>query len=196
MRLPAILIFCVFSASCANVQTASTRFAANPAPTAVETPREEIRPPLVPVKPNLKLNAKQQKYLDESMPPKVREILEKAESFEIQAEVYEKMEDDKEWLTFEPNRVLKVIDANDKREVLEAFYSDAANEDAPAVCFYPRHLIRAVYQNQTVEITICFSCSRFIVKSEFGKFEGTIVRENRRSEDFLAGLLKEKASSL
>ena len=190
MRLPVILIFCVFLANCANVQMASSRPSANPAPTAVETPREEIRPPLVPVKPNLKLNAKQQKYLDESLPPEVREILEKAGSFEIQAEVYEKMEDDKDWMAFEPNRVLKVIDEKDKRETLEAFYFDASNEDSPAICFYPRHLIRAVYGEKTVEIVICYSCSRFTVKSEFGEFQGTIVRENRKSEDFLAKLLK------
>ena len=87
---------------------------------------------------------------------------------------------------------MKIIDAKDKREVLEAFYADASNEDSPAICFYPRHLIRAVYQEKTVEVVICFSCSRFIVKSEFGTFEGTIVRENRISEDFLARLLKEK----
>lgn len=193
MRLLMILIFFVFLTNCAKLEMNSTRSLAKPAPIAVMTPTEELRPPLITVVPNLKLNAKQQKYLDESLSPKLREILEKAESFEIPAEVRKEGEEDGEWATFEPNRVLKVIDQKDKREVLESYYFDASNEDSPAVCYYPPHFVRAVYQGKTVEVEICFSCSRFIVKSEFGEFQGTIVRENRKSDDFLTKLLRENA---
>jgi hypothetical protein len=148
---------------------------------------------LKPVNPKVKLNSKQKKYLNESLPPPVREILEKAEKFEILAEVRERFDPKDDVRTFEPNRVIKPVSENDKKETLEAFYYDASNEDAPAICFEPRHKIRATYQEKTVEIEICFSCSRFIVTSSFGEFKGTIVRDNRKSEDFFNRIIQNQS---
>ncbi|HVE59591.1 MAG TPA: hypothetical protein VNB22_22465 [Pyrinomonadaceae bacterium] len=131
---------------------------------------------LKPVAPNVRFNAKRQKYLNEALPPKVREILEKAEKFEILAEV----NNDPDGLDFEPNRVAVITDENEKKEVLETFYFDASEGDYPSACYIPHHKIRAVYQGKTVEIEICFECSKFYVESPFGKYDGGIIRENRK----------------
>jgi hypothetical protein len=192
-----IVIFCLFLAGCAKVETAtSENTQTNSNKTASVQPAAEKEILLKPVAPNVKFNAKQQKYLSESLPPKVREILEKAEKFEILAEVRSENESDGEGMTFEPNRVVRAVEELDKKNVLEAFYLDASREDSPAACYQPHHGIRAVYQGKTVEVEICFDCSRFTVKSEFGDFWGTIVRENRKSEDVFNQIVESKSAAI
>lgn len=188
-----ILICALFLASCSKVEMATNVIPINleKTPTVSPTIQENIW--LKPVMSNVKLNTKQKKYLNESLPPKVREILEKAETFEILAEVRGENEDDGEGQTFDANRIVKNINETDKKETLEAFYFDASREDSPAFCYEPRHSIKATYRGKTVEIEICFSCSKFTVKSEFGEFDGTIVRENRKSEDFFNQIVKNKS---
>jgi len=197
MRKNIVLIFCLFLASCAKVETASGDHAqANSNKTAAVAPAAAQEILLKPVAPGVELNSKQQKYLNESLPPQVREILERAEKFEILAEVRGPNESDGEGRTFEPNRIVRVADEKEKREVLEAFYFDASREDSPAICYEPRHLIRAVYQGKTAEVEICFSCSRFFVRGDSGEFDGTLVRENRKSEDFFSRLVESKGVEL
>ncbi len=190
-----MLIFCCFLlVNCSKAETASNESGQTNSNKIVSVaPTIEPETTLKPVTSKIKLSSKQKKYLNESLPPQVREILEKAETFEVLAEVWENIEDDKDSRTFEPNRSLKVIDEKDKQEILEAFYFDASRGDSPAICFYPRHLISAIYEGKTVKIDICFSCSRFFVTSSFGEFEGTIVRENRKSEDFFDQMIKNKS---
>jgi hypothetical protein len=194
MKRIAILIFCLALANCAKVETASNdNIQNNSTKTVAVLPTVEKDTSLKPITPNVKFNAKQQKYLNESLPSPVREILEKAEKFEILAEIPTKPESDGELMTFEPNRITKITEENDKKAVLEAFYFDASREDSPAVCFEPHCGIRAIYQGKTVEMEICFNCSRFVVKSEFGNFDGTIVRENRKSEDLFNQIVESKS---
>lgn len=100
---------------------------------------------------------------------------------------------DGEGRTFEPNRIVKIAGENDKRKVLEAFYHDASEEDSPAVCYEPHHAIRSTYQGKTIEVEICFSYSKFYVTSPFGEFSGTIVRENRKSEDIFTQLVQNQS---
>jgi hypothetical protein len=194
MRRFLILICCCFVlASCSKVETAANEKARpNPIPTASASPTVETNSPLKPVVPNVKLNSKQKKYLNESLPPEAREILEKAENFEVLAESYPERQLD-EGRDFEPNRIAKISDENDKKKILEAFYRDAAEEDAPAVCYEPHHALRATYKGKTVEVEICFSCSRFVLKGVSGEVQGTIVRENRRSEDVFRQIIESQS---
>ncbi len=149
--------------------------------------------PLKPVTPNLSLNFKRKKYLNASLPPKVREVLEKAETFEILADL---SNISREKGTLVPDTLVTVKDEKTKKDVLENFYSDASTEDPPAICYEPHHGIRATYQGKTVEVEICFSCSRFVVKSSFGNFEGTIVRKNRKSEEFFEQIVKTQGKAI
>ena len=186
MKQLMILIFCVlFLASCSKVETAT-----NIVPINLEkTPTIQENILLKPIEPKVKLNAKQQKYLNESLPPKVREILEKAETFEVLAEV----DNEPDGLNFEPNQIATITNEADKKEILEAFYYDASDGDYPSACYIPHHKIRAIYQKKTVEIEICFQCSIFIVESPFGKFDGGIVRENRKSEDIFNRIIQNQS---
>ncbi|HSK74200.1 MAG TPA: hypothetical protein VK892_21045 [Pyrinomonadaceae bacterium] len=149
---------------------------------------------LKPVKPNVKLNSKQKKYLNESLPLKVREVLEKAEKFEIFAEVLG--ENGSDGMGFYPNRIAVITDENEKKEVLETFYLDASSRPYPSACYVPHHAIRATYQNKTVEIEICYQCKIFIVKGSFGDFSGGLPFENRKSEEVLNRIIQNKGVEL
>jgi len=182
MRQYAILILCGFILmSCAKIETASNENAQTNSNKIVSiSPTIEANTSLKPVTPKIKLNAEQRKYLNESLPPQVREILEKAEKFEVLAEV--NLKDEEDGLNFEPNRIAEIANESDKKELLEAFYYDASDGRYPAACYIPHHGFRATHHGKTVEIEICSQCSKFYVKSPFGEFEGGIVRENPKSE--------------
>lgn len=197
MRRFIILMFSSFIlASCSKVETTSNENTQTISNKIVSvSPIVEAILPLKPVVPNIKLNSKQKKYLNESLPPQVREVLEKAENFEVLAEDIGR-DVGNEGTTFEPNRIAKISNENDKKKILEAFYHDASSEDSPASCFEPHHGIRATYQGKTVEIEICFGCAIFYVESSFGKFNGTIVRDNRKSEGVFNRIIESKSVGL
>ena len=142
-------------------------------------PPVKVEPTSLPIKvsPNLKLSANQKKILDKSLPVDVREILENADKFEILAEVIKKdgklaypLKED-----FKPNTEVEISDASLRKEILEAFYKDASSGESPSDCWLPHHILKAAQSDKTVEIEICFSCSRFEVKSSFGEFSGTFA---------------------
>jgi hypothetical protein len=188
MKVFSLLFFCLILASCSKVEPVlSENTQTNTNNTLSDSKPVQETVPLNSVTPNLSLNFKRKKYLNASLPPQIREILEKAETFEILADL---SNISREKGTLVPDTLVTVKDEKTKKEVLENFYSDASTEDSPAACYEPHHGIRVKYQDKTVEVEICFSCSRFIVKSSFGNFEGTIVRKNRKSEDFFEQIVK------
>ncbi|MCU0239161.1 MAG: hypothetical protein MUC29_06945 [Pyrinomonadaceae bacterium] len=186
-----ILVFSIFT-SCEKVENTidiNTNKVAS-------VPTNDAFSALKPIKPSIKLNSKELKYLNESLPMKIREVLENADKFEVLAEIKTKSEFDGDGTTFEPNRVVKISDEMLKKKILESFYFDASKETSPSNCYEPHHGIIANYQGEKVEIEICFSCSRFEVKSSQGKFDGTIVREIGKLESLLDQLIKEKSMEL
>lgn len=194
MKRLMILICALFLSSCSKVETATNSVPINLEKTPTVSPTVQENVSLKPVTPKVALNSKQRKYLNESLPPKVREILEKAETFEILAEV--KKENESDSLSFYPNRIAFITDETEKKEILEAFYYDASDGYYPSACYIPHHKIRATYQGKNVEIEICFDCSRFNVESPLGNFEGGIVRENRKSEDIFKRIVENKSVEL
>ena len=197
MRKITVLLFCLVLMSCSKIETASSNnFLTNSNNIVSVSPTVEQVNLLKPVTPSVKLNSQQQKYFNESLPPQVREVLEKAETFEVLAEIRGKDEFDGEGRSFEPNRIAKITDENSKKQLLEAFYKDASEEVSPAACYEPHHGIKATYQGKTVEVEICFSCARFEVKSHFGEYFGTIVRDNRKSENILEQIITTKSIEL
>ena len=193
LRLTILASACLALFACARVETAlnETKPPIN-TPAPIQTP-EPVRPSikLKPVVPEMKFGTKQKRYLDESLPPEARKILESAESFEVFGEVEKDESTEADTRTFVPNTVARIASEKQKKEILDAFYFDAAHEDAPAACYEPHHSLKATSKGKTVEIEICFSCSRFEVKGLTSRFWGTIVRENRKSEDLLTMILKE-----
>jgi hypothetical protein len=194
-----IIIFCLITA-CERAQTAvdeghSSVVALSPTPTPSSAPVAPAAP-LKPVVPQVKFLAKEKAYLDESLPLQARKILEAAESFEVFAEINKDETSETDSRTFVPNRVVRITTEKQKKEILEAFYFDAAHEDAPAVCYEPHHSLTATANGKTVEIEICYSCSRFEVKGLATRFWGTIVREDRKSEDLLTRIIQESATDI
>ena len=184
-----LCIFCIFSASsCINAGLADGK-TASASPTPVQ--RE-----LLPVSPAVVLTDKEKKYLGEHLSAEVRTILEKASTFEILAEIGEPAIPETDLRDFKPNRIVSVSNEALKKEVLEAFYWDAAREDPPAICFEPHHSIRGVYQGKKVEIEICYSCSRYVLVADGKRIQGTIQREDRRSESLLDRILREQGKEI
>lgn len=169
---------------------------AQSSPTPTTKAETESFPALSPVSPNIKLTREQRKYLNDSLPKEAQEILEKAEHFELLAEVNMARSSETDLHEFDPNRIVRVAENRLKRELLEAFYSDAARKDGPANCYEPHHSIRATYQGKTIEIEICFDCSRFEVKNLPTQFSGTIVREGRKSETLFTRIVEEEGIEL
>jgi len=110
MRRAAILIFCLVLAACAKVETSSLENVRTDSNKAVKaTPEQAVA--LKPVVPSVKLSLSQQKFLDKSLPPEVREILEKAETFEVLAELG-KQNSEGDLLQFKPNVSAKIDGEN------------------------------------------------------------------------------------
>lgn len=192
IKLLAILFFCcLLFVSCSEKTILDTDEKVSSDRLIVPTPEKQKK--LSPVSPEVTLNAEQKKTLEESLPLKVREILEKAEDFEILAEV----DNEPDGLSFEPNRFAKISDEQIKKGILEAFYFDASYGESPTACYIPHHSIRAAYQNKNVEIEICYQCRRFYVKSSFGNFNGGFdYEENRKSEKLLNQIIQSEGIKL
>ena len=156
----------------------------------------KVEPKTTPIKVSLdiKFSKKQTKELDKSLPPNVREVLENAEEFEVLAEMERK--DGKlvypmiEGFNIKPNIKAEISDANLRKEILEDFYRDVAKGSEPANCWQPHHILRAKRGDKTIEIEICFSCSRFEGKGSFGEFSGTTGRGDEKTENLFNRIIE------
>lgn len=57
---------------------------------------------------------------------------------------------------------------NDRTNLISVLYDGIANGDAIAMCFNPRHGIRATQGSNTVELLICFECGQIYTFSNRG----------------------------
>ena len=128
------------------------------------------------------LTKEQTQRLDRRIPPKIREILDKAEEITISYNV------DKDTMQLNvlmfktvPNADVKVSDPALKKQLLDSFYSDAASNSNGAACFSPRHRLNAKYKTQTVELNICYECSNFRGESSSKNFGGGLDYQSKSS---------------
>jgi hypothetical protein len=188
-----LLCFIATAIACNSTQTVPD----NKAPQNSNSSAVKIETKSTPTKVliNAQLNSKQTKELDKSLPPNVRDILENAETFEILAEIERK--DGKivypltEGFDMKPNIKAEISDANIRKEILENFYRDVAEGSAPALCYIPHHILRATRGDKTVEMEICFSCSKFEGKGSFGEFSGTTGRGDEQTENLFNRIIAE-----
>ncbi|MBC7900572.1 MAG: hypothetical protein H7070_11035 [Saprospiraceae bacterium] len=127
------------------------------------------------------LTKEQTQRLDGRIPPKIREILNKAEEITISYNV------DKDTMQLKvlmletlPNADLKVSDPL-KKQFLDSFYSDAASNSNGSACFSPRHRVNAKYKTETVELDICYECDNFFGKSSSENFGGGLDGQRKSS---------------
>ncbi|MBL8183027.1 MAG: hypothetical protein JNL64_15620 [Blastocatellia bacterium] len=193
LGIKGLSIFCFLGAiSCSPAETALELHKDRDGRSVTVFPTPENVSALKPIVTKVNLTSKQRRNLDAALPPSVREILENAETFEVLME--DRGRDvGNDGNTFEPNRVARLTLENDKRTLLEAFYKDASSDDGAASCYEPHHGFRATYQGKTVEIEICYDCAQFYVTGTFGKFEGTIKRDGRKSENIVNQIVQNYA---
>ena len=145
-----------------------------------------------PVTAETGLTDEQNRYLSHSLPPPVREILEKSQKFSLLSGET----DYRSGRVLKPTRIAHLDDDALKQQVLKSFYQDVAVNPNPAACYDPHHGISAEYNGQKVEIDICFTCSRIVVRSPFGQFSGVMTGDGRKSEDLFTKILSERGVDL
>lgn len=128
------------------------------------------------------LTQEQTQRLVRRIPPKIREILDKAEEITISYNV-DKDTMQLKVLMFEtaPNADAKVSDPTLKKQFLDSFYSDAASNSNGSACFSPRHKVNAKYKTETVELDICYECDNFRGESSSGDFGGGLDGQRESS---------------
>ena len=192
MRHTLLIIYFAGLLACTSVKTATvdeTGPPIDPTPSPINTQPPVNTKDSKPANDAPQINNDPKKTLDETLPPKVREILNKSDNFSIVVEVEERGS----W-EFVPDRMAVITDERLKSEILNAFYTDASAGLVPSACYNPHHGIRAEYKGRRVEIDICYSCSVIVVRSPFGEYKGGLGYENgntRRSEEILNRITRE-----
>ena len=173
MKILNIILACVILINCKPIQ--------NEPLTQVEKPPETIQTEQTPKFSLDDLTKEQKKKLDENLPPKVREFLDKAEEIDIFVNLDKETKMQKLLLYAPPNTVAKITDASLKKEILESFYYDTAIGGGASACWSPRHKLTAKFKGKMVDITICYQCNSYQGSSSFGKIFGTVNDEESKS---------------
>jgi hypothetical protein len=126
---------------------------------------------------------------------KTKEVLGKADNFEVwfydrkvqeismlkelSASVLQKLnvKFDSDYLEFSANKVAKNINKTLQKELVEAFFRDVEKGGEIARCFIPHHGIKADFENNSVEIAICYRCSLYRGEISGKKFSGAFPEE-------------------
>jgi hypothetical protein len=94
------------------------------------------------------------------LPEKAQTVLDKATTIEIWSLEPEKEKDpNKEAFHGWKSLGKTSIQGDEKKKLLEALTKGLAANAVGARCFIPRHGLRAVNDNVTVDLVICFECS-------------------------------------
>ena len=126
------------------------------------------------------LTKKQRAKLDEDLPPKDREVFDKADEIDIYYDIDKEAKESRTLTPYNaPNAGARLSDALLKKQFLESFYYDTAVSDGGAMCFSPRHKITAKYNNKIVDIDICYQCGNFQGNGSNGRIAGSIGSETK-----------------
>lgn len=100
----------------------------------------------------------------EAFPNNFSDILQNAETFEVWFLGNESNEKrfsfESEYAEFEANQRNSNISAEKRKQLIAAFLSDVEKGGDLARCWIPHHGIKVVYNNQLIEIAICYMCGQ------------------------------------
>lgn len=163
------------------------------APIGVDTnPRSQEPSPKVPEIPIRVLSRKQRKELDSTLPLKIREVLEKAQTLEVLGLSSE----ERVGIGWHPD-ISVSLPANPQRtQLLQAFYFDASAGPNPSACFLPRHGLKATYNGKTIEVIICFQCHLFAIRGDLGEFDGGVYLNGSASHHLFEQILQEERTKM
>ncbi len=175
MKQLILFLVLIFSAGCATETTRSqqqpTTAQGIPTPTVASTPFAFP-----------KLSDSDSSRLNERLPKKSRRVLEQAEEVEIfEIEIcregfspeLEQIVPDK-FQGCPIKRKAKITDANLKQQILDGLFYAASSSDSGAMCFSPRHGVRATYKGERVDLVVCFQCGNFRGASSVGRVGGAM----------------------
>jgi hypothetical protein len=170
-----------------DIEHAPARVAASETP----FPTEEGYPtiPTVDAKP---LTKNQKKELDSTLPPKVREILEKADALDVLGLSSE----EKAGIGWYPDVRTVLPIGNERTELLRSFFFDASAGPNPSACFIPRHGLRARYKGKTVNVIICYQCHLFVVEGDLGKFNGGVYKDGSAAHHLFENIIRTKGEPI
>lgn len=100
----------------------------------------------------------------QAFPNNLSEILQNAETFE--AWFLEEESDEErfyfqsEYAEFEANQKKTNISEENRNQLIAALINDIEKGGDLARCWIPHHGIKAVYNNQLIEIAVCYMCSQ------------------------------------
>ena len=158
----------------------------------VPTPTPEDDFLKVPVKTAQPLTRRQKKDLDSTLPPKVREILEKAEVLEVLG----LSSDENAGISWHPDLVANLPLGKERTKLLNSFFYDASAGPNPSGCFVPRHGLKASYKGKTVEVIICYQCHLFVVKGDLGEFDGGVYKDGSAAHDLFENIIRTKGEPI
>lgn len=137
-----------------------------------------------------KLTKGQMKTLNGKLPGKVRSFLQTADTFEIWTDTVGESRDEKP--DYIPNKKYVIKKAATRTKVLDTFYRDAAIGGNGAACFFPNHSIVARKGKKFIELTICYTCGKFVVSGSFGKWSRGLSTDDPILSEALINRLLEK----
>ncbi|HMS39529.1 MAG TPA: hypothetical protein PKE69_04830 [Pyrinomonadaceae bacterium] len=116
-----------------------------------------------------------------AIPDNFAELLENAESFEVwvfNPNLRNKRFGFKsEYIEFQANQINKNIDDAIKKNLVSAILRDIKKGGQIARCWIPHHGIRAIYDNQIIELAFCYMCHSFRGQIADKKIYGSIPQE-------------------
>lgn len=170
MRLLLFGLFLILSGACAEVAVQPAQLNGQ----VSETPIPQHTPFTFPT-----LSKADSETLDERLPRKFRDFLERAE----QIELFEtkicmggwKLEplDANKFQGCDIVRRTKIVDSSTRRQLLDGVFYAIGSEHNELACTSPIHGIRAIKGNDRLEMVICFHCHNFRGISTFGRFGGS-----------------------
>jgi hypothetical protein len=173
MKQLILFLILIFGVSCAQNKIHSQQ---QPLPT-----QEVLTPTVTPTPFSFpKLPVSESSRLDERLPKKARSVLEQAEQIELFELKFNMQCLSPELEPIQANKFqgcdytkkAVITDVSLKKQILDGLFYAVGSSDSGAMCFTPRHGLRAIYKDKRVELIICFQCGNFRGASSVGRVGG------------------------
>lgn len=174
MKIAFVLLLLLFNGGCSQLAVQSQQgdsVDTKPTPEAAPTPFTFPR-----------LSKDNLERLDERLPSRSREILEKTDLiqvFETKICLAGRSLAPIEQNKFQGCDILRRAEITDpqlRKQLLEGMFYAIGSSGLGAACSSPRHGVRAEYPGKRIEMLICFQCENFRGASNFGNFGGGFSR--------------------
>jgi hypothetical protein len=88
----------------------------------------------------------------------------------------------------------EIEDVLERKALIDALYQSIAESTGPALCFGPRHAVRAVKGDEIVDLVICFECQQIRILTENPKHVGehNVSTTDKPAAAFNAALSRRK----